>query len=84
MTLEGLNDNFRDVVVQFVDAGAEFVIVGALAFHGAPRASGDIDIFVRPSSGMSRDGRFTSSGATPCSRTRRPRGVPRTSPMSRA
>lgn len=51
MTLEGLNDDFRDVVVQLADAGVEFVIVGAiaLAYHGAPRASGDIDIFVRPS-----------------------------------
>jgi hypothetical protein len=30
--------------------GVDFVIVGAyaLAFHGAPRASGDIDLFVRP------------------------------------
>jgi hypothetical protein len=51
MTLEGLNDDFRDVVVALVDTGAEFVIVGAyaLAVHGAPRASGDIDLFVRPS-----------------------------------
>jgi hypothetical protein len=51
MTLEGLNDDFRDAVVQFADAGVEFVIVGAfaLAFHGAPRASGDIDLYVRPS-----------------------------------
>jgi hypothetical protein len=51
MTLEGLNDDFRDVVVLFADAGVEFVIVGAyaLAFHGAPRASGDIDLHVRPS-----------------------------------
>jgi hypothetical protein len=51
MTLEGLNDDFRDIVVQFADANVEFVIVGAfaLAFHGAPRASGDIDLFVRPS-----------------------------------
>jgi hypothetical protein len=51
MTLEGLNDDFRDVVVQFADSGVEFVIVGAfaLAFHGAPRASGDIDLYVRPS-----------------------------------
>ena len=34
-----------------VDAGVEFVVVGAyaLSFHGAPRASGHIDIFVRPS-----------------------------------
>lgn len=51
MTLEGLNEDFRDVVVQLADAQVEFVIVGAfaLAFHGAPRASGDIDVFVRPS-----------------------------------
>ena len=46
MTLEGLNDDFRDLLVELADAGVEFVIVGAfaLAFHGAPRASGDIDI----------------------------------------
>jgi hypothetical protein len=51
MTLEGLNEDFRDLLVLLVDAGVEFVIVGAyaLAFHGAPRASGDIDLFVRPS-----------------------------------
>lgn len=51
MTLEGLNEDFRDLLVLFVDAGVEFVIVGAyaLAFHGSPRASGDIDVFVRPS-----------------------------------
>ena len=50
MTLEGLNEDFRDLLAVLVDAGAEFVIVGAyaLAFHGAPRASGDIDVFVRP------------------------------------
>jgi hypothetical protein len=51
MTLDGLNEDFRDLVVLFADGGVEFVIVGAyaLAFHGAPRASGDIDVFVRPS-----------------------------------
>lgn len=51
MTIEGLNEDFRDVVVLFADGGVEFVVVGAyaLAFHGAPRASGDIDLFVRPS-----------------------------------
>jgi hypothetical protein len=50
MTLEGLNDDFRDLLLELAEAGVEFVIVGAfaLAFHGAPRASGDIDIFVRP------------------------------------
>src|SRR5688572_10331975 len=51
MRLEGLNDDFRDLVMLFADQGVEFVIVGAyaLAFHGAPRASGDIDVYVRPS-----------------------------------
>lgn len=51
MKLEGLNDDFRDLVVLFADAQVEFLIVGAyaLGFHGAPRASGDIDLFVRPS-----------------------------------
>lgn len=50
MTLEGLNDDFRDIVTLFADFGVEFLIVGAyaLAFHGAPRASGDIDLFIRP------------------------------------
>jgi hypothetical protein len=50
MTLEGLNDDFRDVLAELAAADVEFVIVGAyaLAFHGAPRASGDIDVFVRP------------------------------------
>lgn len=50
MTLEGLNDDFRDVIAAMVDEGVEFLVVGAfaLAFHGAPRASGDIDLYVRP------------------------------------
>ncbi len=50
MTLEGLNEDFRELLVQLADHGVEFVVVGAyaLAFHGAPRASGDIDLFVRP------------------------------------
>jgi hypothetical protein len=41
MTLEGLHEDFRDLLVLLADAGVEFVIVGAyaLAFHGAPRAS---------------------------------------------
>jgi hypothetical protein len=47
--IDALNEDFRDLLVLFSEAGAEFLIVGAyaLAFHGAPRASGDIDIFVR-------------------------------------
>ncbi len=51
MKLEGLNEDFRDVVLLFADAKVEFLIVGAyaLSIHGAPRASGDIDLFVRAS-----------------------------------
>jgi hypothetical protein len=51
MTLEGLNEDFLDLLVLLADAGVEFVVVGAyaLAFHGAPRASGHIDLFIRPS-----------------------------------
>ena len=51
MTLEGLNEDFRDLLILLADGGVEFVVVGAyaLALHGAPRASGDIDLFVRPS-----------------------------------
>ena len=50
MTIDGLNDDFRDFLHELADGGVDFVIVGAfaLAYHGAPRASGDIDVFVRP------------------------------------
>jgi hypothetical protein len=50
MTLEELHEDFRDLLILFADANVDFVIVGAyaLAFHGAPRASGDIDLFIRP------------------------------------
>ena len=50
MILDSLNDDFRDLLSALADHEAQFLIVGAyaLSFHGAPRASGDIDIFVRP------------------------------------
>jgi hypothetical protein len=56
MTLEGLNEDFRDLLVLLAETGVEFLVVGAyaLAFHGAPRASGDIDLFVRPSGDNAR------------------------------
>ena len=49
MTLDGLTEDFRDLIAAFAESGVDFVIVGAyaLAFHGAPRASGDIDVLVR-------------------------------------
>ncbi len=47
---EGLNSDFLDVLAALDEARAEFVIVGAhaMAVHGIPRATGDIDILVRP------------------------------------
>lgn len=45
-----LPSDFRDLLVELADADADFVIVGgqAVAFHGHPRATKDLDIFVRP------------------------------------
>lgn len=44
-----MNPDFRDILSALSDAGAEFLVVGAyaLAAHGYPRATGDIDIWVR-------------------------------------
>ena len=42
--------DFRDQLALFDAHGVDYMIVGAyaLAFHGAPRYTGDIDIFVKP------------------------------------
>lgn len=47
---DGLNDDFRDMLRALSETGAEFVVVGAhaLSVHGVPRATGDLDLFVRP------------------------------------
>ena len=44
------NKDFNELVGLFNDNEVEFVIVGAyaLAFHGAPRFTGDLDIYVHP------------------------------------
>ena len=43
--------DFKDLLELFNAQKVEYLIVGgyALAFHGAPRYTGDIDILVRPS-----------------------------------
>ena len=53
MTVAALNDDFRDLIACLRDAGVEFVIVGAhaLAAHGLPRATGDLDVLVRSTAG---------------------------------
>ncbi len=46
-----LVDDFRDLLVAFVDGDVDFVLVGgwALALHGYARGTDDMDLFVRPS-----------------------------------
>ncbi len=50
--LQGLNEDFRDLLACLNAEGARFLVVGAyaLAFHGVPRATGDIDVLVEPTS----------------------------------
>lgn len=47
-----LNPDFKDMLSCLKDEEAEFIIVGAyaLAAHGFPRATGDIDIWIKNSS----------------------------------
>jgi hypothetical protein len=49
-SLDVLNEDFRDFLGDLLAEGVEFLIVGAyaLAYHGVPRATGDIDVLVRP------------------------------------
>ena len=44
-----LPEDFRDLLIELHDAGAEFVVVGgyAVAFHGYPRATKDLDVLIR-------------------------------------
>ena len=46
-----LNPDYRDMLSALSAAGVEYLVVGAyaLAAHGLPRATGDIDFWVRPS-----------------------------------
>ena len=47
-----MNRDFAEMLSALSAAGAEYLVVGAhaLAAHGRPRATGDLDIWVRPSS----------------------------------
>lgn len=44
-----LPDDFRDVLIELAKADADFVVLGghAVAFHGHPRATKDLDVLVR-------------------------------------
>ena len=43
-----MNDDFRDLLVALHDAGVRFIVVGAhaMAVHGVPRATGDLDVWI--------------------------------------
>lgn len=45
-----MNPDFVEMLSALHDAGADYLIVGAhaLAAHGRPRATGDLDVWVRP------------------------------------
>ena len=46
-----MNPDYRDMLSALSAEGAEFLVVGAyaMAVHGVPRATGDIDLWVRAS-----------------------------------
>jgi len=46
-----IQPDFKELLALFNAQSVEYLIVGgyALAFHGAPRFTGDIDIYVKPS-----------------------------------
>lgn len=45
-----MNEDFRDLLAAFLEAGVRFLVVGAhaMAVHGVPRATGDLDVWIAP------------------------------------
>ncbi len=45
-----MSPDFLDMLSALSDANADFLVVGAhaLAAHGVPRATGDLDLWIRP------------------------------------
>ena len=43
-----MNDDFRDLLHALLQSGARFLVVGAhaMAVHGVPRATGDLDVWI--------------------------------------
>lgn len=43
-----MNEDFRDFLAALLEAGARFLVAGAhaLAVHGVPRATGDLDVWI--------------------------------------
>jgi hypothetical protein len=51
-----MDPNFRELLSEFCEAKVEFLLVGAhaVAVHGLPRATGDLDVWIRSSSENSK------------------------------
>lgn len=51
-----LNPDFRDILSAFIDERVDFLVVGgyAMAAHRLPRATKDLDLWVRPSADNAR------------------------------
>src|SRR5688572_31893355 len=51
-----MNEDFRDLLLAFAEAKVRFLIVGAyaLAVHGHPRATGDLDVWIDPTPANAR------------------------------
>jgi hypothetical protein len=45
-----VNRDFRDLLAALLEAGVRFLVVGAhaMAVHGVPRATGDLDVWIGP------------------------------------
>lgn len=43
-----MNQDFQDLLLCLIEAGARFIVVGAhaMAVHGVPRATGDLDVWI--------------------------------------
>lgn len=43
-----MNEDFRDLLAALLEAQARFLVVGAhaMAVHGVPRATGDLDVWI--------------------------------------
>jgi hypothetical protein len=48
-----VNEDFQDLLAALLEAGARFLIVGAhaMAVHGVPRATGDLDVWIAADGG---------------------------------
>jgi hypothetical protein len=62
-----VNDDFRDLLAALLAAGARFLVVGAhaLAVHGVPRATGDLDVWIAadPDNALRVHGALVAFGA---------------------